>query len=99
MEEEYENIGQAQVPEQPTEQELSFDEQEARHQDKLSELARNSPFFVNCDEELFELNDDGSVRVHKQEKQEPEVPAANDTGLDFGDEKDTYTYLDDEEDF
>lgn len=67
-------------------EELSFDEQEERHQQKLSELARNSPFFVNCDEDVFELNDDGSARVHLKQ----ESPAV---------QEDTFTEVEDEEGF
>ena len=66
-------------------------EEEANHQRKLNEAARNSPFFVNCDEEIFELNDDGSTRVHKSEPQavQSEQPAEQ--------EEDAYTYLEDDD--
>lgn len=87
--------------------EESFDEEQARHQAKLNELARNSPYFVQCDEETFPLNDDGSERMHGRDevKQESE-PAAGDEEMQLdpasdemseeGDE-DTYTYAEDEE--
>ena len=82
-------------PAEPSSASSSFDydawlEEEANHQRKLNEAARNSPFFVNCDEEIFELNDDGSTRVHKSEPQAVQSePTAEPEG-------DTYSYLDDD---
>jgi hypothetical protein len=50
----------------------AWQQEEINHQSKMSEAARNSPFFVQCDEEIFELNDDGSTRVHKSTTEKPE---------------------------
>ena len=41
---------------------------EQAYQEQLSESLRNSGFFVDCDEEIFPLNDDGSAKKDKGEK-------------------------------
>ena len=46
----------------------AFQEEETAHYDKLAELARNSGFYVECDEDMTPLNDDGSAKKEKGEK-------------------------------
>lgn len=42
--------------------------EERAYNDKMDQLARESGFFVDCDEEVFPLNDDGSAKQDKGEK-------------------------------
>jgi hypothetical protein len=46
----------------------AFRAEEQKYQDGLDKLARESGFFVDCDEEIFPLNDDGSAKKDKGEK-------------------------------
>ena len=76
---------------------------ERRYQDSFSELARNSDYFVQCDEETFPLNDDGSERVHGKEEPKEEEALEEET-LEDGDfedpesvgDEDTYEEVDQE---
>jgi hypothetical protein len=97
--------------EAPSPEELSFDDAERQHYRNLAGQARNNPFFVQCDEEIFELNDDGSERVHgkkdkPENKEAPEGELADEQVATDGDSEeeqgpeedgDTYTDIDDED--
>lgn len=46
----------------------AYKQEETAYYNQLDELARNSGWYVECDEEIFPLNDDGSAKKDKGKK-------------------------------